>query len=87
MVDYDIDSIITTRRIYKVIFLVLSSIKHVYVLFFSPSRFNFLSFFQERELVDCSFHLNKDFSNKRTKFKITVAVQRETPQVINSNFL
>jgi len=36
----------------------------------------------ERELVDCMFHLNKDFSNKRTKFKITVAVQRETPQEV-----
>lgn len=36
----------------------------------------------ERELSGCTFHLNKDFSNKRTKFKITVAVQRETPQEV-----
>lgn len=32
------------------------------------------------ELSSCSFVLNKDFSNKRTKLKITAAVQKETPQ-------
>lgn len=32
------------------------------------------------ELSGCSFQLNKDFSNKRTKLKITAAVQKETPQ-------
>jgi cullin 2 len=32
------------------------------------------------ELSSCSFVLNKEFSNKRTKLKITAAVQKETPQ-------
>lgn len=27
--------------------------------------------------------LNKDYTNKRTKFKITAAIQKETPQVNN----
>ncbi|XP_077979355.1 cullin-2-like [Glandiceps talaboti] len=30
----------------------------------------------------CTFTLNKEFANKRTKFKITTAVQKETPQEV-----
>ncbi|XP_066921529.1 cullin-2-like [Clytia hemisphaerica] len=37
---------------------------------------------EEKDLTVCTFNLNKDFSNKRTKFKITAAVQRETPQEV-----
>ena len=36
---------------------------------------------ETEELSSSSFVLNKDFSNKRTKLKITAAVQKETPQV------
>ncbi|XP_057293948.1 cullin-2-like [Hydractinia symbiolongicarpus] len=34
------------------------------------------------DLSKCSFLLNKNFANKRTKFKITAAVQKETPQEV-----
>jgi len=36
------------------------------------------------DLVECDYELNRNFSNKRTKFKITAAVQKETPQDIEA---
>lgn len=30
--------------------------------------------------------LNKTYTNKRTKFKITAALQKETPQEVGSHF-
>jgi len=37
---------------------------------------------EDSEIADTTFILNKEFSNKRTKFKITAAVQKETPQEV-----
>ena len=37
--------------------------------------------FQDADPTKCTYSLNMDFSSKRTKLKITAAVQRETPQV------
>jgi len=36
------------------------------------------------DIMKCEFVLNMQFSNKRTKFKITAAVQKETPQEIEA---
>ena len=43
--------------------------------------------FQATDLKDCNFSLNMDFTNKRTKFKITAAVQKETAQVKSLNHI
>ena len=41
----------------------------------------FTFYFQDADPTNSTYSLNMDFSSKRTKLKITAAVQRETPQV------
>ena len=38
-------------------------------------------FLKATTLSNCVFTLNNEFTNKRTKFKITTAVQKESAQV------
>ncbi|XP_065666298.1 cullin-2 isoform X3 [Hydra vulgaris] len=52
----------------------LQSIVDVKIFFKSPE--------DVEDLCLCSFSLNLRFANKRTKFKITAALQKETPQII-----
>ena len=50
------------------------------ILFFNLHSFS-LTFLQDPDPTKCAYSLNMDFSSKRTKLKITTAVQRESPQV------
>ena len=61
-------------------------------LYCHVSSYELATFFlKEAKLNNCVFTLNNEFTNKRTKFKITAAVQKESAQVrfgaINENIL
>lgn len=53
---------------------------YLIILFIYLANLNIV-FFQNM-VDDTEIKLNFDYSNKRTKFKITAAIQKETPQEV-----